>query len=154
MLGANVHPAVQRSLLAARDEAARYGHPFIGTEHIVLGLLDDETSVARAVIRECGADHASIRGWVERIIGAPRESSRAAGPDVPYTSRAKKSLELALVAAASANATSLGTGQLLLGVISEGGGPGAMALAESGIDLPRASRALSTVQATGAADPD
>jgi len=154
MLGAGISPAVQRSLLLAQDEAARYGHPYIGTEHLVLGLLGEQANVAGAVISECGADPASIRGWVERIIGAAPGSSRVTGPAVPYTSRAKKSIELAMSEAAGMNAGALGTGHLLLGLLLEANGPGGLALAESGIDLDRARRAFAAVQAAGAADPD
>src|SRR3989442_784896 len=92
MNGYNFTDRVRKVLQISREEAARLHHAYVGTEHILLGLIREGEGVAVAVLTNLNADLEEIRQKVEET--AKKEKVAAAGPDLPYTSRAKELLEL------------------------------------------------------------
>jgi ATP-dependent Clp protease ATP-binding subunit ClpC len=123
-------------LTLARDEAELLHHEYVGTEHILLGLLRFGNGVANVVMQNLGADPGRVRDGLLGIVRPGRSHSH--GPDLPYTSRAKKSLELAMVEAQGLNHSYVGTEHLLLGLMREEKGIAAQALVDAGITLERA----------------
>ncbi len=118
-------------LVVAQEEARLFQHPWIGTEHILLGLIQGR-GIAGQVLTEMGVSLTGVRGHVEEIVpssGAPAQGSP------PFTPRAKKVLELALRDALRLGAGYIGTEHLLLGLISEGEGAGAHVLLSLDIKL-------------------
>ena len=115
----------------AQDEARRLQHDYIGTEHILLGLLHDEASVASKALRQLNLDQERLRAHIEEVVGI--------GPGTPsgpihFTPRAKKILELALREALALHHHYIGTEHILLAIGREGEGVAALALAEQGVD--------------------
>lgn len=124
-----------RSVLAlAREESARLQHEYVGTEHIMLGLIREGGGVAATVLQNLSAELDAIRLKIETIITRGR-SSPTAGLDLPYTSRAKKVLELAMWEARELNHSYVGTEHLLLGLLAEEKGIAAQVLVSSGVTL-------------------
>jgi ATP-dependent Clp protease ATP-binding subunit ClpC len=118
----------------AQDEARNLQHDYIGTEHILLGLLHDEESVAAKALRQLDLDQERLRKHIEEVVGP--------GPGTPpgrinFTPRAKKILELALREALALHHSYIGTEHILLAIGREGEGVAAQALAEQGIDESR-----------------
>ena len=134
MNGYNFTDRVRRVLQKSREEAARLHHEYVGTEHILLGLVREGEGVATAVLTNLGVDLDNIRNAVEKAV-KPGEPSAAAGPDLPYTSRAKKVLELAMNEAREMDHSFVGTEHLLLGVMREERGIGAQVLFDFGVNL-------------------
>ena len=134
MNGYNFTERVRVVLRAARDKAFELGHEYVGTEHLLLGLLEDEDGVAAAVLKNVAvgqeALRASVLGFVKR--GDPAASR---GPDLPYTSRAKKVLELSMKHARELHHSYVGTEHLLLGLIAEEKGIAAQVLQHAGLTL-------------------
>src|SRR5712691_4214768 len=112
MNGYNFTDRVRKVLQMAREEAARLHHAYVGTEHILLGLVREGEGVAVAVLTNLNVDLEEIRQKVEET--AKKGKVAAAGPDLPYTSRAKKVLELAMSEARELNHSYVGTEHLLL----------------------------------------
>src|SRR4029077_9943869 len=112
MNGYNFTERVRRALARSREEAARLHHEYVGTEHILLGLLRDDGGVAATVIESFGVKPEALASKVDEVVrkGRPGETT---GPDLPYTSRAKKVLELAMDEARQANHDYVGTEHLL-----------------------------------------
>jgi ATP-dependent Clp protease ATP-binding subunit ClpC len=126
------NPAAREALHLSRLESARRNHAYIGTEHILLGLLALKTQTFEALTRRLRLDRASVASRVDGII------ERGKGPtpaltDLPFTSRGKRVLELAIEAAGSVGTTDVGPDHLLLGLCAEQRGLAAQVLAESGI---------------------
>jgi hypothetical protein len=121
-------------LVLAQDEARLLGHSFIGTEHLLLGLVAEGEGVAAVVLREMDISLEAVRAKVEEAIGPP-----SAGPTEPppFTPRAKKVLELSLREALQLGHDYIGTEHILLGLIREGEGVGAQVLQALGADLAR-----------------
>ena len=133
-----VGPRAKRVLeLAERDEPRRFGHNYIGTEHLLLALLAEGGGVAAAVLRELGVDHATASRHLEVIVGrgdAPADMERE------YVPRVRKVLGLALKAAVEPELFAggrIGTGHLLLAIVREGEGIAAGILKRIGVDLER-----------------
>jgi len=125
-------------LQAAREEAARLRNGFVGTEHLLLALIRDKKGgVAHRVLLSFHPDLEGIRRAVESRI-KQGESAIAEGQDFPYTSRAKKVLELAMSEARELNHLYVGTEHLLLGLLREEKGVAAQVLTEAGVTLERA----------------
>ena len=120
----------------AQEQARGLGHDYIGTEHILLGLLLDEDGMAARALSECGVEFEAVRAEVERRIGRGEEPVRG---HVPFTPRAKKVLELSLRQALKLGDSFIGTEHLLLALIAEGEGVGAQILRgrEGGSDAVR-----------------
>ncbi len=134
MNGYNFTDRVRKALIHARHESERFHHPYVGPEHILLGLLREGEGVATAVIRACKVDPDALRARLEAAMphGDPNEPIR---PDVPYTSQAKRVLELAMAEARTLNYPYVGTEHLLLGVLRAEGVPLAGIVAGAGLTL-------------------
>lgn len=136
MNGYNFTMQVREVLGGAREEAAALRHEYVGTEHILLSLLKAEDSVAVHVLSNLGVDLSDVR---DLMLGAiKRGTADRTGPDLPYTSRAKKTLELAMTQARKLDMNYVGTEHLLLGLIAEEKGIAAQVLAERGVMLDAA----------------
>jgi len=125
---------VRRVLNHAQEEALRFQHNYIGTEHLLLGLLHEQDSVAVTVLENLGAESARIRKDVELIIG--RGDVIALG-QIGLTPRAKKVIEFAVDESRRLNQDTSGTQHLLAGLLREGGGIAAGVLARLGVTLEK-----------------
>ncbi len=117
MNGFNFTERVRRVLGLARDEATRLHHEYVGTEHILLGLIREGDGVAAAVLRNLGVDLERVKRKVNDTVTMGR-SGGSFGPDLPYTSRAKKVLELAMSEGRTLG-NYVGTEHLLIGLLRE-----------------------------------
>ena len=124
----------RRVIDLTQEEARRLNHDYIGTEHILLGLLREDEGVAARALESLGISLDAVRQQVEEIIGQGR---RTPPRDIPYTPRAKKVLELSLREALQLGHNYIGTEHILLGLIREGDGVAAHVLVELGGDLNR-----------------
>jgi ATP-dependent Clp protease ATP-binding subunit ClpA len=127
------------TLVMAQEEARLLHHSFIGTEHILLGLLRQEDGIAGEVLTSFGVSLETARRRVQETVGAPiagAQHAELASP--PFTPRAKKVLELALREALQLDHNYIGTEHLLLGIIREGEGVGAQVLIDLKVDLASA----------------
>src|SRR3984957_18731234 len=129
----NFTPRAQQVLALARKEADRFNHNFVGTEHLLLGLIKLGQGVAVNVLQKLGLDLETVRMEVEKQVGT--------GPDqkmignIPYTPRVKKVLALAAREAKALNHTYVGTEHILLGLLREGDGVAARVLKNLDIDI-------------------
>ena len=153
MNGYNFTERVRRVLSRAREEAVALRHEYVGTEHILLALLEGG-GVAQATLENLGVNTAAVRKKVFDTVVPGRADSTSTvgvsggileaiadtiftrGPDLPYTSRAKKVLELAMSEARNLRHSYVGTEHLLLGVMREERGVGAQVLASFGLSVP------------------
>ncbi|MCX7704296.1 MAG: NDP-hexose 4-ketoreductase, partial [Planctomycetota bacterium] len=124
----------RRVMQLARAEAVRLNHDYIGTEHILLGLIEEGSGVAANVLKNLGIDLQRIRQEVERLVSSGSSSSVPSG-QIPFTPRAKKVLEFAVDEATSLGHNYIGTEHLLLGLLRETGGKAAQVLVNLGIRL-------------------
>lgn len=136
MQGYNFTMAVRASLANAREEAARLGHEYVGPEHELLGLLDEESSLGVAVIESFGVRRAQLETRIYEIVKPGTRGDLRS--DLPYTSLAKRVLELAMKEARELGHSYVGTEHLLLGLICEEKGIASAVLAEFGILLEAA----------------
>src|SRR5687767_10896109 len=134
MNGYNFTDRVRKVLQMAREEAARLHHEYVGTEHILLGLIREGEGVAAAVLTNLNVDLEDIQQKSEETVKKGKAAA-AAGPDLPYTSRAKKVLELAMTEARELNHSYVGTEHLLLGLLREEKGIAAQVLTDAGVNL-------------------
>jgi ATP-dependent Clp protease ATP-binding subunit ClpC len=129
----NFTPRAQQVLALARKEADRFNHNFVGTEHLLLGLIKLGQGVAVNVLQKMGLDLETVRMEVEKQVGT--------GPDqkmignIPYTPRVKKVLALASKEAKALNHTYVGTEHILLGLLREGDGVAARVLKNLDVDI-------------------
>ena len=124
----------RRVVVLAQEEARMLNHNYIGTEHILLGLIQEGEGVAAKALESMGISLEAVRDQVEEIIG--RGSSAPTG-HIPFTPRAKKVLELSLREALQLGHNYIGTEHILLGLIREGEGVAAQVLTKLGADLDR-----------------
>ncbi|MFH1421733.1 MAG: ATP-dependent Clp protease ATP-binding subunit, partial [Planctomycetota bacterium] len=120
----------------ARSEAMRFNHEYIGTEHILLGLIQEGSGVAANVLKNLGLDLAKIRHEVEKTVQAGTSGSVIG--QLPFTPRAKKVLEFAVDEATALGHNYIGTEHLLLGLLRENGGKAAQVLLNLGVRLEEA----------------
>jgi ATP-dependent Clp protease ATP-binding subunit ClpC len=137
MNGYNFTERVRKVLAMAREEAARLHHEYVGTEHILLGLIREGEGVAAAVLQNLSVDLDDIQQKIEETVKKGK-AAQATGPDLPYTSRAKKVLELAMGEARELNHSYVGTEHLLLGLLREEKGLAAQVLSDAGVNLDAA----------------
>jgi ATP-dependent Clp protease ATP-binding subunit ClpC len=132
MNGYNFTERVRKVLAMAREEAVRLHHEYVGTEHILLGVLREGEGVATTVLQNLSVELDDVQQKIEEIV-ARGNASRTTGPDLPYTSRAKKVLELAMSEARELNHSYVGTEHLLLGLLREEKGIAAQVLVDAGV---------------------
>jgi ATP-dependent Clp protease ATP-binding subunit ClpC len=123
----------RKVLHLAQEEAQRLHHNYIGTEHLLLGLVREGEGVAAKVLTSFGVDLEQVRKAVEDIIG---RGDRIVLGEIGFTPRAKKVIELAVDEARRLNHHYIGTEHLLLGLLREGEGIGAGVLESFGLNLP------------------
>jgi len=124
----------RRLVALAQDEARRLNHDYIGTEHILLGLIHEGEGVAAKALESLGISLDAVRQQVEEIIG---QGQQAPSGHIPFTPRAKKVLELSLRESLQLGHNYIGTEHILLGLIREGDGVAAQVLVRLGADLNR-----------------
>ena len=139
MQGYNFTERVRRVLAQARNEAAALGHQYIGSEHMLLGILADD-GVASVVIQNLGVELATAEQAVKRILKPGNAPAASASRDLPYTSAAKKTLEFAMFDARELNHSYVGTEHLLLGLLREEKNIGAQVLSSLGLTYEKARR--------------
>jgi len=125
----------RKVILLAKEEAKRFNHDYIGTEHILLGLIREGEGVAAAVLQKLGLSPEKIRLEVEKLVQSG-PTTMVSG-DIPFTPKAKKVIELAMEEARSLGHNYIGTEHLLLGLIREGEGVASQVLMNLGLDLNR-----------------
>ncbi|MDD5496440.1 MAG: Clp protease N-terminal domain-containing protein, partial [Candidatus Omnitrophica bacterium] len=123
----------RKVILLAKEEAKRFNHDYIGTEHILLGLVREGEGVAAAVLASFGLSSDKIRLEVEKLV-QPGPSTIISG-DLPFTPKAKKVIELAMDEARELGHNYIGTEHLLLGLIREGEGVASQVLMNMGLQL-------------------
>jgi predicted HAD superfamily Cof-like phosphohydrolase len=124
----------RRVVILAQEEASRLDHNYIGTEHILLGLIHEGKGVAAEALKSLGISLDPVRQQVEEIIGRGQE---APSGHIPFTPRAKKVLELSLRESKQLGHNYIGTEHILLGLIREGNGVAAQVLVRLGADQNR-----------------
>src|SRR5207344_2763269 len=124
----------RRVVVLAQEEARLLNHNYIGTEHILLGLIHEGEGVAAKALESLGISLDAVRGQVEEIIG---QGGSSPSGHIPFTPRAKKVLELSLREALQLGHNYIGTEHILLGLIREGEGVAAQVLVKLGADLSR-----------------
>src|SRR4051812_13707975 len=124
----------RRVVVLAQEEARMLSHNYIGTEHILLGLIHEGEGVAAKALESLGISLEAVRSQVEEIIG---QGQQAPSGHIPFTPRAKKVLELSLREALQLGHNYIGTEHILLGLIREGEGVAAQVLVKLGADLNR-----------------
>lgn len=129
----NFTPRAQQVLTLAKKEADRFHHNYIGTEHLLLGLINLGQGVAVNVLQKMGLDLQTVRTAVEKQVGVGPESKPSG--NIPYTPRVKKVLALAGKEAKSLNHSYVGTEHILLGLLREGEGVAARVLKSLEIDI-------------------
>src|ERR671934_398740 len=124
----------RRVVFFAQEEAARLGENYVGTEHLLLGLVRENDSVAARILDRLGVPLGRIRSDIERQVTRGHGNL---GRDMQLTPRAKRVIDLAYEEARQLNNNYIGTEHLLLGLIREGDGMGARVLLKQGADLER-----------------
>jgi ClpA/ClpB-like protein len=124
----------RRAVVLAQEEARLLNHDYIGTEHILLGLVHEEQGVAARALESLGISLEAVRAEVTKVVGRGEQPPTG---HIPFTPRAKKVLELSLREAIQLNCDYIGTEHILLGVVREGEGVAAQALVKLGADLSR-----------------
>jgi ATP-dependent Clp protease ATP-binding subunit ClpC len=130
--------AARATLDRAQAASRRRGHEYVGQEHILLAILDaDADAKCAGVVRALGLDAKTVTATVDSVIKRGREPG-IGSDQLPYTSRAHKSLELAINAAGELGSAEAGPEHLLVGLCDEGMGIGAQVLADAGINGAKA----------------
>ena len=137
----------RKVLVLAKEEARRFNHDYIGTEHILLGLIREGEGVACAVLQNLGVDLERLKIEIEKLI-SPGSVASVLG-DIPFTPRAKKALELAAEEARSLSHNYIGTEHILLGLLREEEGIASQVLFSLGIDLRRVKSEISALLGGG-----
>ena len=122
----------RRVMVLAQDEARMLNHNYIGTEHLLLGLVHEGEGVAARALESLGIGLEAVRQRVEEIVG---QGQQAVPPTIPFTPRAKKVLELSRREALQLGHNSVSTEHILLGLIREGEGVATQVLVQLGVDL-------------------
>ena len=131
----NFTPRAQQVLALARKEADRFNHNYVGTEHLLLGLIKLGQGVAVNVLMKMNLDLENVRMEVEKHVGSGQEQKMVG--NIPYTPRVKKVLALASKEARALNHSYVGTEHILLGLLREGEGVAAHVLKSLAVDIER-----------------
>jgi putative membrane protein len=126
---------VRRALTAAREEAARLHHGYVSTEHILLGLIATKDQPGTKLLEALGVDIDALRQATESVV--KHGTGGRTGPDLPYTSRAKKCLEFAMAEARDRRDSYVGTGHLLAGLLREERGIAAQVMEDHDVTIDR-----------------
>lgn len=132
MIAYNFTEGVRRTLAKAREEAGRLRHEYVGTEHLALGVLHTADGIAADALGSI--DRIGTAEIIERQVGRGQYAG-VEGPDLPYTARGRRVLELAMLEAAELGHSAVDVEHLLLGVLREEGGIGGRVLAAAGLEL-------------------
>ena len=124
-----------RALALAQSESAHFHHDFIGTEHVLLGVLQLENGIIASILRRFEVDREAVRMEIEKLVGLGAAPATTTG--IPYTPRARKALRLAASEAKALNQAYVGTEHIFLGLLLEGGGVAALVLKNLGVDSAR-----------------
>jgi Clp amino terminal domain, pathogenicity island component len=132
--------AARRALEIAPDEARRFHHDFVGTEHVLLGLIQSTTGSVANVMRRLGVDAATVRAEIAMLVGTglARESSAT----IPFTPRARRALRLATIEAKALHHEAVKEEHILLGLLLEGGGVAALVLKNLGVNAAAARKEI------------
>jgi ATP-dependent Clp protease ATP-binding subunit ClpA len=133
---------VRGALINAREEAHRRHHEHVGTEHLLLGVLEEDDALVMDVLENLGARPYEIQTAVERMIKNGKPTLKARLPDLPYSPRARVVLDQAIAVAHEFGDGYVGTQHLLLGLIRENEGIAAQALASAGLTEPTLRREI------------
>jgi ATP-dependent Clp protease ATP-binding subunit ClpC len=139
----------RKVIIYAKEEARHFNHDYIGTEHLLLGLVKEGEGVAAAVLQKMGVDLETIRIEVEKLVQLGPET-KVMG-DIPFTPRSKKALELSAEEARALGHNYIGTEHLLLGLVKEGEGMAYRVLLNLGIDLDRLRMEIMEILGSGVA---
>src|ERR1700690_2397768 len=131
----NFTPRAQQVLALARKEADRFNHNYVGTEHLLVGLIKLGQGVAVNVLQKLGLDLETVRIEVEKQVGSGPDTKMSG--NIPYTPRVKKVLALAGKEAKALNHSYVGTEHILLGLLREGEGVAARVLKSLDVDIER-----------------
>src|SRR5438477_6653829 len=131
----NFTPRAQQVLALARKEADRFNHNYVGTEHLLLGIIKLGQGVAVSVLNRLGLELETVRMEVEKQVGTGPDQKMVG--NIPYTPRVKKVLALASKEAKALNHSYVGTEHILLGLLREGDGVAARVLKSLEIDIER-----------------
>jgi excisionase family DNA binding protein len=142
--GPGFTPRARAALAAAQDEAIRRNHNWIGTEHILLGIVADPANRGVALLAAMGVEPPAVVEGLEFVIGKFADITAAAGA-IGLTPRAKKVIELSAAEAASTNHGQLGCEHLVLGLLAEGDSIGANVLKGLGVTLEAAREQLAAL---------
>jgi len=136
----------RRSVVLAQEEARMLNHNYIGTEHLLLGIIHEGEGAGARAVESLGIPLEAVRQQVEEIIG---KGGSPAGGHISFTPRAKKVLELSLREALQLGHNYIGTEHILLGLVREGEGVAAQVLQKLGLDLKRVREQVIQVLAGG-----
>jgi ATP-dependent Clp protease ATP-binding subunit ClpC len=141
----------RRAVVLARQESARLNHDYIGTEHLLAGLAREERGAARRALGSAGITVEAVRGVIETLVGRGQQPP---SEQIPFTPQAKKCLELALREAMQLGHKRIGTGHVLLGLISQSDSVAVQVLDELGADVGQLGEraVLETEEGQGGAD--
>ena len=140
----------RRALTRAQEEAQHFGHSYIDTEHILLGLIVEDDGVASKVLSNLGVAASKVRAAVEFVVGRGERTNQG---EVGLTPRAKKVIELAVEEARRLNHTYIGTEHLLLGLLREHEGTAASVLESFGVTLEKVQNEINSILSQAAAQP-
>lgn len=143
MRGYDFTEQLRKVLGGAREEAVRLGHAYVGTEHLLLALIREADGDTTTVFRDLGIAPEKIRQKLDETLRPG--PGNPTGPDLPYTSRAKKVLELSMDECVRSHAAVLDTAQLLVGLCAEEKGIAALVLAEAGLTTDVARDAVARI---------
>ncbi|QUH03501.1 ATP-dependent Clp protease ATP-binding subunit [Saccharopolyspora erythraea] len=142
----------RRVVVLAQEEARTLNHNYIGTEHILLGLVHEGEGVAAKALESLGVSLEGVRGQVEETIG--RGDQESPSGNIPFTPRGKKVLELSLREALQLGHNHIGTEHILLGLIREGEGVAAQVLVKLDADLDRVRREVNRLISGSGSEPE
>ncbi len=137
--------SAKRALTMAQEEAQRLHHPYIGSEHLLLGLLREDAGLAAKVLKNLGAEITTVRSTIESVLGRNEPVIQQIAP----TSRVKKVIEISFEEARLMGTNYVGTEHLLLGLLIEGEGVAAQVLGDLGANLDTVREELARMSAHG-----